>query len=405
MKNKGFVGVGFTITVIIVLIVGIGFVYYITKTKNSSLKNMTDLFSLAENQIKNNQLVLNTQINDIDNQSVENNLISENNKLKVSEDCFKKDFSMALIFVTQDINGSEIKRYKDELRYIKNRLPWAFNFATGGLATMSIPSDAVFINGQGLVSSGNFDLPIVLKKFYEKSADDYDFVSVFTDIKDLNTDYYHFNVQNKINGIGLEIFNNSATYSSKGKLKGVNYMNDMLDRRGSVRDCYKEQNNNFSTLSITSECGMGGILHETAHQWAVYVGDIVPGLKVGVTGSNPNKNLSIRKDQSHYYFGFSSPIGTVDLLGSGYWEKSSEGNLFLSNTLNESAILMKYHLFTLYFMGLLPESEYDTKFNIYQNMSEYMTSVGPIPSMGSIYGQVSVRDVIKREGLRVCTNE
>ncbi len=323
-------------------------------------------------------------------------------------ECVQKDFTMALIFVGKDLSSSnfEKQRYSDELKYVKNRFPWAFKFATKELATMSIPDDPYFIDSNNIVSvDGNINFELAAKKFYENHTDKYDFLSIFTNVKYPSTDYLHFNIKNNIKNIGLPIFDNTAIYGSAGRLKGINFMNDALDRNGNIRDCYEDQNNNFTTLSIASDCGMAGILHETAHQWAVYVGDIVPGTQIGITGSSPDKNLSIRRDGAHYYSGFDAPTGTIDLLGSGHWEKTSESNSFINNTLDESAISEKYHPFTLYFMGLLPESEYDKKFNIFQNRGTYVLNQNfSLPSMKSVYNQVSVRDIITKEGIRQCAN-
>jgi hypothetical protein len=210
--------------------------------------------------------------------------------------------------------------------------------------------------------------------------------------------FYHINVKNSIKGIGLNLIDQSSTYGSKGKLMGVNYMNEMLDVQGQMNECYRQERNNFNSLTNSSNCGMAGILHELGHQWGVYVGDIVPNF-----GSNPSGlDLPLRRDSAHYYYGLSSSAGTEDVLAAGSWERSSDGSVFVDNAVTSHARLIKYHPFTLYFMGVLPQSEYDTKFNIFQNEGQYQTPIGPIPSMQSIYKQVSIRDIIVKAGNRQC---
>lgn len=314
--------------------------------------------------------------------------------------CSKNAFTMAIIFVTTPLSAADQVRYADELNYVKNRFPWAFSYATNGLATMSIPDSPAFLDPSGLIlPGGSLDLSATLRKFYQSSPDKFDFVTVFSSVGNTNTDYYHANAQNNIKGIGLGIFNIASNYGSAGKLLGVNYMNDMLDRNGSVKSCYVQQQNNLTSLSIETDidCGMAGILHETGHQWAAYFGDMV-------SGSSPNTvNLGIRKDFAHYYFGLMSTPGTQDLNGSGYWKKSDDNTVFINDTSDENSIVEKYHPFTLYAMGVLPAIEYDTKFNILQDGGQYSPSPNwTFQSMASVYKQVSVRDIIAKEGKRTC---
>jgi hypothetical protein len=315
----------------------------------------------------------------------------------ISNFCNKKDFTAALIFVTKDISSLELNVYKEKLDYIKNRFPWAFSYATGGLATMSIPENPIILDSTGLIGSeGRLDVQSTMKKFYESYGDNFDFVNIFTNTSNTNGDNYHFNTKNNIKGIGWvgDSFDNSYNYGSNGKLMGINYEDNLLDT-DKFTSCYKEQKNNFNSLTVNSECGMWTILHETAHQWAAYAGDIVDD-------DNPSKvNLGIRNSGSHYYYGLTSPEGTRNLMGGITWKKAPDNSVFVNFDLDTD--ILKYHPFTLYFMGLLPENQYDTKFKLLQKNTNYQAT----PSQGymameSVYKEVSVRDIINKEGQRTC---
>lgn len=316
---------------------------------------------------------------------------------KVDIDCNKKNFTAALIFVTKKNSDPKLSVYKEKLDYIKNRFPWAFNFATGGLATISISENPVILDIVGLFNSdGKLDIQNTMKEFYKSNGDNFNFVYIFTDYDNTSGSYYHVQVKNMVKGIGFtDVFDFSSNYGSGGKLMGINYMNDQLDQE-QISGCYNEQKDNFNLLTYNSNCGMYLLLHETAHQWASYAGD-------KVTNYNPSLvNLGILSSNgAHYYLGLNSPNGTRDPLADTLpWVKAPDNSLYLDNS--QGSDLLKYHPFTLYFMGLLPENQYDAKFDILQNFG-FSTKYGH-QSMGSVYKQVSVRDIISKEGLRVCSS-
>ncbi|MFA6397823.1 MAG: peptidoglycan-binding domain-containing protein [Candidatus Paceibacterota bacterium] len=333
--------------------------------------------------------------------------------------CNQKDFTMALVFVSNGTtSSSDLDKYKDELNYIKGRLPWAFNFATGKLGTMSIPENPTILDSTGLVSNGTLDISATLKKFYQTHSDNFDFVTVF--FNDNKHSSFHNIVKNNIKGIGLGEgdSDNSFFYGSKGKLIGINYISDLLNNERaildgqiptgynlSIQDCYQQQKDNLSSLTVDNNCGMWLILHETAHQWGVYAGDVVDD-------DNPSKvGLGIKNSGAHYYYGLTSPEEIQDLLGGMSWKKSPNSSVYVgshymvNHEWNDALYSLKYHPFTLYFMGLLPQSEYDTKFNLLQkNINYQITPNFGANAMESVYKQVSVRDIISREGERKCAN-
>ncbi len=83
-------------------------------------------------------------------------------------------------------------------------------------------------------------------------------------------------------------------------------------------------------------------------------------------------------------------------MKAGYWVSNNDGT-YKNRTLGVGPT--KYHPFVLYFMGLLPENEYDTRFQIFdaEGIDGMWNLENAIP-----YKEVSVRDIIEVAGERVC---
>ncbi len=79
----------------------------------------------------------------------------------------------------------------------------------------------------------------VALRFYELFPDDYDFLTVFTDVMTVASTNFHIRVKNEVTGIGIPMFDNSSAWGSD-RLQGANYV-----------------------------ASMGAIQHETTHQWGI----------------------------------------------------------------------------------------------------------------------------------------
>ncbi|MBM3254621.1 MAG: hypothetical protein FJZ16_10230 [Candidatus Omnitrophica bacterium] len=289
--------------------------------------------------------------------------------------------------------------------------------ATRNLASIDTGDDVAIISPQG--DDENQTYRSIYKKFYETHDDIYDFISIFyvppLSFNNLGSQLHGHVVQN-IKGIGPGLWDNSGNYSSQGKLKGVNIM-------GSI-DMYRR-----------SEGIINGLLHETGHQWCCYVGD---SFARGEGGAK----LEIIWQDIHFYSGLHTPNEEGDALNAIHWVSNNDGTyryggrtgtghpegkppsqpilmlpvlgMFMSNNINQyeatdndntnefevtDIVTSGYHPFILYFMGLLPEDEYDTKYQIFD--------AGGIDGMWNLerallYKEVSVRDIIEVAGERTC---
>ena len=102
--------------------------------------------------------------------------------------------------------------------------------------------------------------------------------------------------------------------------------------------------------------------------------------------------LEILQINIHFYRGLESPYETGTPLFSDYWIPNGDGTYKKENKFD----VKKYHPFALYFMGLLPKEEFNTKFQIY--------NAGPVGQFNFLkatpYKKVDVNDIIAIEGER-----
>lgn len=214
-----------------------------------------------------------------------------------------------------------------------------------------------------LVSSSHLYSGEVVEKFYETEEDDYDFLSIYFDFEPQENDPpRHATVRQLVEGIGNEIQDDGAAYGSDSRLLGWNWMED--------KD------------SISSEVRI--LIHETGHQWCCYAGD--PYEREG-------ENILPIGGDSHQYMGLDGPDSTA-VMGSvgSYYVFNKEDETYLSVSTTYSGVTL-FHPFVLYFMGVLPEEDYDTEWDLYDVEDE---------DQAIYYGSYSVNDIIDYEGERSC---
>jgi hypothetical protein len=276
---------------------------------------------------------------------------------------WESNFKMAFVLVGENENEFTAERL-EKIKTIKNNFAGIFQTATNNKARMDTSHEVITLIGD---SDPFANHGATIQKFYEENADDFDFISFYTTFEPMKS-FYHFNTKNNITGIGINLYDITEAYGSKGRLMGVNYL-------GSIDEKNLE------------EIVYNGILHETGHQWGCYVGD-------NFNGDN-SSNLEVKQQGIHFYSGLESTLGYGTPMGAKPWV--SKGNGIYETEYNQTSDLNKYyHPFQLYFMGLLPESEYSTEYNIYNG------GVTPNFSFQNVtfYKKVNVNDIINFEGER-----
>lgn len=172
-----------------------------------------------------------------------------------------------------------------------------------------------FLEGKGSVS-------MVAEKAYEYLKDDFDYIIILSVEAVKPPDLFYGRatpVQNQIQGLGIGTYDNSASYGSKGKLKGIIYM------------------------PRTEYISNGPFLHEIAHTWANK--GIIPSTLVG-------------------HWGFSSTAGQLggfdelEELGNNTYRGKLNGQIGFGPFANGGNSIV-YGDLELYAMGLIGADELD----------------------------------------------
>jgi hypothetical protein len=274
----------------------------------------------------------------------------------------KNHFSMAFILVASTRSELTTERI-NKLNSIKDAFSNEFYLATKGLATMNT-SYPVFTISRDELTEYSFET--ISKKFYEKNLDIFDFISIYAvNGAGSSMSTSHQPAQNRLNGLGFGLFDNTVEFGSKGRLLGINYERD-----------------------IDIQENTGTLMHETSHQWCCFAGDnFVPDdiLPVGM-----------RNAEMHFFPGLESPYQCATPLGARYWISNGDGTFRMSKDCFET---IKFHPFQLYFMGLYDQGNFNLnkKFNIFYSKLNFVHKAVP-------YKQVSINDIISIEGSRSCTS-
>jgi hypothetical protein len=115
--------------------------------------------------------------------------------------------------------------------------------------------------GERFASNDDVDLVALATTFYETHADSYDQLLVFTDRK-LVTDAfaYEVTVANEIRGLGIDIYDNSRTFGSAGRLRSMVMMDSVGKYPANPQEVFLGEN---STVSVIGQ--------EAGHRWLAFL--------------------------------------------------------------------------------------------------------------------------------------
>lgn len=248
---------------------------------------------------------------------------------------------------------------------------------------------AEFVEDRGHVSvidfSGNYDadLPdgspnsearaVVAKEFYRTHADEYDFLVVFSAFEFDSGDAvaFHMGVQNKVEGIGVPIFDNSVEFGSDGKLQGY------IDMAALSRYEVDPFNPDFEFL-------LGVLSHEILHQWAAKV-----------RFKNPDGSLNeglLGKDNAHWSYLLDS---NASVEYGAKWRDNGDG------TFTATAVRKFFSPLDLYLMGLYRADEVPP-FTLIENPEIDKTQLPrENVTVAGVPRQVTIADIIAAEGERI----
>jgi len=276
-------------------------------------------------------------------------------------------YSMAFMLVGSQ---NELDKTKKRFEEMKSLFSKNFKIATKGRASMGVSYPTFYTTENSFVDKG-FINPIKSSSyFFSKNPDMFDFLSVYSTFEG-RSNIYHKTIKNNIKCIGMRIFDNRKFWGSK-KILGMNKMGNICNLVS------------FNT-SLLGADDSSGLLHETGHQWGVYVGDNFSG-KGG--------RLEIKQQGIHFYRGLKSCNENCTPMGSDNWVSDEKG---IFKRKNNPKVKKVYHDFLRYFMGILPKSEYGKKFIIY---NAGVVGKNFDDKNAVLYRKVSVNDIIEIEGER-----
>jgi len=215
----------------------------------------------------------------------------------------------------------------------------------------------------------------VAKEFYRTHPDNYDFLVTFTSFEfDTGeaTAFYH-GVKNNVQGIGVPIFDNSATYSSQGKLQGF------IDMAALSRY-------NLNSFDAEFDLPLSVLAHEVLHRWGVFV-------QFNDAEGNPS-NALLGRDSAHWSFFLDSD---ASIQYGSQWKNNQDGTFTATGTRRF------YSPLDLYLMGFKNASEVNDFILINPVDSTFTASSLPVQG-ATVTGtttSISVTDIIAAEGARI----
>lgn len=287
--------------------------------------------------------------------------------------CHDGNYKMAFILL-EDADNPVLSIMEIKIEVYKKEFSKRFKWATMGKGNMDatyplviqkIDIEKFYEKNQKYPS-----LEIVTNKFYETHPDDFDFITVYGAFQDENYGpMFHHVVSNNVQGLGsLSVFNQSKKYGSEGKLLGVNWMREIgWDYDKGHDEIY----------------GVNGILHETSHQWGIYL-------------SFPNQEgTKIGKMASGAHWSSQLDTGDYDTLRGRRWTDNGDGTF--TSIPNEDG-RTTYSDFMLYLIGFLPKGDVKPAKLIISNDE----IENPRETIKGYIEEITIDEIIELAGERYC---
>jgi hypothetical protein len=229
--------------------------------------------------------------------------------------------------------------------------------------------------GERFSATQELDFVALTRKFYETHADDFDQLVIFSNTRTTQqgTFAFEFTVANEVSGIGLDTFDSSRDFGSRGRLRSIVDL-DVLQRfPDDPRQRFLGENNTLSLMG--QECG---------HRWLAFL-DFRDG---GV-----NSQALLGRDQAHWSFFFDSDAShmegnDIEDVGNGVFRTVGA--------------VARYSALDQYVMGLRAPSEVPPMFLVTQVTSGQ--SAEDSPRIGvEIRGtrkDVRIADIVGANGTR-----
>jgi hypothetical protein len=148
--------------------------------------------------------------------------------------------------------------------------------------------------GERFSTLQDFDFVALTKKFYQMHNDDFDQLVVFTNTRTTTrgTFAFEFTVANEVQGIGVDIYDSSRDFGSRGRLRSLVDMDRLSSFPDDPGQRFLGENNTLSVLG--QECG---------HRWLAYL-DFKDG--------TANSTALLGRDEAHWSFFFDSDASNME---------------------------------------------------------------------------------------------
>ena len=230
-----------------------------------------------------------------------------------------------------NLSASQVVRVNDSVQYASHAVNiWVPDF------------------GESRVQRGDagIDLAGVTRPFYELFVDEYETLAVVSQTALLTDELgFHQNVQNSISGIGLPVFDDSATYRSDGTLQGI----EVYPPGG------------WATARAT--------LHQQSHQWGDYSA-VWDRLGIVRQGDDPDYHTPLITP--------GAVLAGAVLEGTRHVAAATAGGFVIERTIPT----IRYHPITLYRMGLVPANDLP-EIRLFLDQGQFDPSGRSAPDVGS----------------------
>jgi hypothetical protein len=229
--------------------------------------------------------------------------------------------------------------------------------------------------GERFSSSQELDFVGLTRKFYESHGDDFDQLVLYTNTKTtrVGTFAFEFTVANEVSGIGVDIYDSSRDFGSRGRLRSLVDMDTLQRFPDDPRTRFLGENNTLSLMG--QECG---------HRWLAFL---------EFRDGNINSKELLGRDEAHWSFFFDSDAShmegnDIQDLGNG--------------TFRTVDAVSRYSALDQYAMGLRAEAEVPPMFVVTRVTSGQ--SAADAPRIGvEIRGtrkDVRIADIVAANGAR-----
>jgi len=243
----------------------------------------------------------------------------------------------------------------------------------GNVTVMEVTGNYDANNPDGTINSAPRET--IAKEFYRLHKDEYDFLVIFSNfgfsMPENETAAFYLHIKNDTEGIGQQIFDNSAMFGSKGKLQGT------IDMGGI-------DNLVMDPLDPAFDFTLDTISHEIMHRWAAYV-------KFKDKAGNLSSAL-LGKDGNHWSFLLSTD---ASLMYGNTWRDNGDG------TFTSIKARKYYSPLDLYLMGFIDKSEVPPMLLIDNPDIDAKRSSEVGLTIPGTARYVTIDDIISAEGERV----